>query len=72
MPKVIAIVAFASEVVKFYCKQLNELFGELIKVKTYSFEDNNINKIVHADMFLISTYSIYQAIKKIFLTKVKL
>lgn len=64
MPKVIAIVAFASEVVKFYCKQLNELFGELIKVKAYSFEDNNIDKIVHADMFIISTYSIYQTIRK--------
>lgn len=64
MPKVVAIVTFAYDSAKFYYKQLKELFGEIIDIKIYSFEDNAVDKIAHADMFVISTYSIYETVKK--------
>lgn len=64
MAKTVAIVTSSPEVAEFYCKQLTDLFGEAIKVKAYSFEDNTVNQIDFADMYVISTYSIYETMKK--------
>jgi transcriptional regulator with PAS, ATPase and Fis domain len=64
MAKLISIVAFSSAVAKFYSKQLKELFGDIVDIRIYSFEDNTIQEIEYADMFVISTYSIYETIKK--------
>ncbi len=65
MAKIVTIVTFASEVAKFYSKQLKELFGEFVEVKIYSFEENTIHKGIDADIFVVATYSIYETIKKI-------
>jgi len=64
MLKVVAIVTFVVSAAKFYEGQLKELFGESIDVRLFSFEDNSINKIINADVVMVSTYSIYETVKK--------
>ena len=64
MVKVVAIVTSVFSAAKFYEQQLKELFGEIIDVKLFSFEDNSISKIINADVVIVTTYSIYETIKK--------
>ncbi|MBZ9633779.1 sigma-54 interaction domain-containing protein [Clostridium sp. FP1] len=63
MVKVVAIVTSVVSAAKFYKEQLKELFGELIDVKLFSFEDNSISKIINADLVMAATYSVYETIK---------
>jgi len=62
--KKVAVITFWSGVVKKHYEQLKKLFGEKVEIKCYSFDVDNINEDIDADLVLISLYSIYIAVKK--------
>jgi len=64
MVKKVAIVTFWSHVAQEHCQQLKKLFADKIEVEAYSFDINNIDTIINADLIIISLYSIYVTIKK--------
>ena len=47
--KTVAVVTLSTTVVQFYAKQLHALFGELIQIVPYSFEDGSAYRIEPAD-----------------------
>lgn len=53
--KRVAIVTLSSAVSRFYKDQLYALFGDLIEVTTFSFEDGSAYKIGPADLTIVST-----------------
>lgn len=62
--KKVVVITFWSSVAKRHCQQLKELFGEKIEVKSYSFDVDNIDSIIDADLVAISFHSIYVTVKK--------
>ncbi|MCY6484074.1 sigma 54-interacting transcriptional regulator [Clostridium aestuarii] len=64
MKKKIAVVTLSSAVAAFYCKQLQELFGEHMIVEKYSLDNNSIKGTIDTDIVVISTDSIYGTVKK--------
>ena len=68
MSKNIAIITNAKDVTKFYSKKLKELFGDLINVKTFSFQDSSYKNIEESDLYVITT-SAYELLDKNFLEK---
>ncbi|MCY6959085.1 sigma-54 interaction domain-containing protein [Clostridium brassicae] len=63
MKKKIAVITLSSAVASFYCKQLQELFGEYIITERYSLDDNSVEGIIDADIVLIATDDIYRTVK---------
>lgn len=59
-----AIITFWSHVAHQHSQLLEKLFGGRLEVKTYSYDIDNINSTIDADIFIISMYSIYIAMKK--------
>ncbi|MCY6369160.1 sigma-54 interaction domain-containing protein [Clostridium ganghwense] len=64
MKKKVAVVTLSSAVATFYCKQLQELFGEHIIVQKYSLDNNSIKGTIDTDIVVISTDAIYGTVKK--------
>jgi len=64
LAKKVAVVTFWAGVVKKHCEQLEKLFGEKVEIVSYSFDEGNIDRVIDADLVLISLYSIYIAVKK--------
>ncbi|WP_432662419.1 sigma 54-interacting transcriptional regulator [Wukongibacter baidiensis] len=64
MVKKIVVITLWSGVVKKHYEQLKNLFGDAVEIKYYSFDVDNINQDIDADLVLISLYSIYIAVKK--------
>lgn len=62
--KRIAIITNFFTVAKLHEKTIAALFGKEIAVNTYSYDNDTINHLIEADVFLISLYSIYVEIKK--------
>lgn len=62
--KRIAVVTNFLSVAKLHKKTLESLFLDDIIVDTYSYDNDRINHVIEADVFLISLYSIYVEIKK--------
>lgn len=63
MAKTVAIVTFMELAAEFYSGQLKELFGDLIETKLFSVEKHTTNQGITGDIIIVSTYSIYKAIK---------
>ncbi|MEQ2457472.1 sigma-54 interaction domain-containing protein [Flavonifractor hominis] len=53
--KRVAVVTLSTAVVRFYTEQLYALFGDLIEVIPYSFEDGSAYQIKPADLVIVST-----------------
>lgn len=68
MSKNITIITNAKDVTKFYSQKLKELFGDLIDVKTFSFEDHSYKNIKDSDLYVITT-SAYELLDEEFLKK---
>ncbi len=64
MKKRLAIVTLYSNAAQFYAKLIRMLFDDLVSVKEYCFEDGSIEKGIDADLIMISSYSIFGAVKK--------
>jgi len=64
LSKKAAIITFWSHVAHQHSQLLEKLFGNRLEVTTYSYDIENINSTIDADIFVISLYSIYIAIKK--------
>lgn len=64
LAKKVAVITFWADVAKSHSEQLKNLFGEEIDIKTYSFDLDNIESTIDADLVAISLYSIYVAVKK--------
>lgn len=63
MVKTVAIVTFTELAAKFYSGQLKELFGDIIDTRLFSIEEGTAHKMISADIIVVSTYSIYEAVK---------
>lgn len=59
-----AIITFWSHVAQQHCRQLEALFGDKLEITAYSYDVDNINSTIDADIIIISLYSIYIATKK--------
>lgn len=68
MSKNISVITNAKDVTKFYSQKLKELFGDLISVKTFSFEDGSYKNIENSDLYVITT-SAYELLSEKFLEK---
>lgn len=55
MRKKLAIVTKSKEVISAYENQLKTLFGDLVEIGIYNFEDGSANNIKKTDLYLIST-----------------
>ncbi|KUO74949.1 MAG: hypothetical protein APF77_06210 [Clostridia bacterium BRH_c25] len=64
MAKKAAIITFWSHVAQQHCQQLESLFGDRLEIMSYSYDVDNINSTINADIFILSLYSIYIAAKK--------
>lgn len=53
--KKVAVVTLSSAVAVFYAKLLYSLFGDLIQVIPYNFEDGSAAQLCPADLFIVST-----------------
>ena len=64
--KTVAVVTLSTAVVQFYAEQLHALFGELIQVVPYSFEDGSAYRIEPADLIIVSSSAAenYQAARQ--------
>lgn len=62
--KKIAVITFWGGVARNHCKQLNSLFKGAVELEEYSFDRDNINHNIDADVVVISMYSTYVAVKK--------
>ena len=64
--KTVAVVTLSTTVVQFYAKQLHALFGELIQIVPYSFEDGSAYRIEPADLIIVSSSAAenYQAARQ--------
>ena len=64
--KTVAVVTLSTTVVQFYAEQLQALFGELIQVVPYSFEDGSAYRIEPADLIIVSSSAAenYQAARQ--------
>jgi transcriptional regulator with PAS, ATPase and Fis domain len=60
----LAVAAINKNTADFYKEQIRRLFQEGIEVQAYCFEDRSIEKGIIADLVLISTYSIFEAVKR--------
>lgn len=63
MAKTVAIVTFLELAAKFYSGHLKDLFGDLIETKLFSIERRTTDQLITGDIIVVSTYSIYEAIK---------
>jgi transcriptional regulator with PAS, ATPase and Fis domain len=63
MAKIVAIVTFMASAARFYSGQLKELFGDTIETRLFSIEDHARGETISADIIIVSTYSIFEAIK---------
>lgn len=68
MSKNISIITNSSDVTRFYSYKLKELFGDLINIKTFSFEDSSYKFIDKSDLYIV-TSSAYELLNKEFLEK---
>ena len=64
MEKKIVIITFWSGVAHLHSRQIKNLFEEKVEIKTYSYDVDNINMTIEADLVVVSLYSIYVGIKK--------
>ena len=64
MAKKIVIITFWSGVAHLHSRQIKNLFEEKVEIKTYSYDVDNINMTIEADLVVVSLYSIYVGIKK--------
>src|SRR5699024_6754573 len=70
MYKKLGIVSLSSDVGKYYKKELASIFANNVKISSYSFENNdldreeNIEELKNLDIILVSTYSQYEILKK--------
>lgn len=55
MVKKVAIVALDPRASAFYCKQVQDLFGDVINVNSYSVMEGTVSNMVRSDLYLIST-----------------
>lgn len=55
MVKKVAIVALDPRASAFYGKQVQDLFGEYVEVRSYSVREGTISNIERADLYLMST-----------------
>lgn len=62
--KRLAVAAINRNTADFYKEQIRSLFQDGIEVEAYCFEDRSIEKGIIADLVLISTYSIFEAVKR--------
>lgn len=62
--KKLAVAAINRNTADFYKEQIRSLFQDGIEVESYCFEDRSIEKGIIADLVLISTYSIFEAVKR--------
>lgn len=59
MVRKIALITDYSEYAKYQCQQLQYLFKNNIKIKSYSYDIDTINNPIKADLFLTSYPSLY-------------
>lgn len=62
--KKITIITFFESVAKIYSKNLKTLFGELVDINFYSYDKQQINKLIDTDVVVVSLESIYVSVKK--------
>ena len=55
MVKQVAIVALDPRASAFYGNQVQELFGDYVKVRSYSVMEGTISNMVRADLYMMST-----------------
>ena len=55
MVKKVAVIALDPRASAFYGKQVQELFGEYVKVNSYSVREGTISNMERADLYLMST-----------------
>lgn len=61
--KRVAVVTYSARAASFYRWQLHDLFGDILEVDVYSF-DNNTVRDINADLVMVSTNDIYSACQK--------
>ncbi|MGL6105759.1 sigma-54 interaction domain-containing protein [Romboutsia sp.] len=64
MGKKIVIITLWSDVANTHSKQIKNLFEEKVEIKNYSYDVDNIDMPIEADLVVVSLYSIYIGIKK--------
>lgn len=62
--KTLAVVTFYINSGEFYSKQITNMFHDSLNVKTYCFENGSIEEGIDADLILILSYSLFEAVKK--------
>ena len=62
--KKLAVISLHNYTSDIYMNQLNLLFGEAIEIETYSFDNETIKRGVKSDVILISSFTIFEAVKK--------
>ena len=55
MVKKVAVIALDPRASAFYGKQVQELFGEYVRVNSYSVREGTISNMERADLYLMST-----------------
>ncbi len=62
--KKLAVATFWNNAGEFYLKQITHMLGEFITVESYCFDNRSIEKGIDADLVLISSYSIFEVVRK--------
>ncbi len=55
MVKKVAIVALDPRASAFYGRQVQELFGDVVKVNSYSVREGTVSNMERSDLYLMST-----------------
>lgn len=64
MLKKIAVATYYLNAAKFYGDQLKYFFGEYVDIETFCFYDRTIEKGIEADIIVIPSVTIFEAVKK--------